>query len=162
MQSSCSLCGCSNFDSNFLCLICDKHWEEHETVFETREERVAMGFPVGGDFIPLSEVPGLQKEVFGGSGSGGGAPEALLESGAISAQEYHEMIKGMDSLVVGASASSASNSAVGMRVQLSALRKNPNQVKGRRAEKSVRLSHVTSGGTKKGKVVNRWGKTETE
>lgn len=40
-------CGCSHFNSAFLCLVCDKHWEEHETVFEEAFERIAASKPVG-------------------------------------------------------------------------------------------------------------------
>lgn len=35
------------FDSNFLCAACDKHWEQHETFFETEDERRQNGLPVG-------------------------------------------------------------------------------------------------------------------
>lgn len=40
-------CGCGHFISNFLCAACDKHWEDHETFFETEDVRVANGLPVG-------------------------------------------------------------------------------------------------------------------
>lgn len=40
-------CGCGHFQSAFLCLVCDKHWEEHETVFEDAFERLAAGRPIG-------------------------------------------------------------------------------------------------------------------
>ncbi|GMH87110.1 hypothetical protein TrVE_jg10939 [Triparma verrucosa] len=154
--TACTACGCGSFDSNFLCLVCDRHWEEHDTVFETGEERLDEGLPVGSDFIPLSEAPSLQSEIFG-AGQKSASPEVLLESGAISVSAYHDMIKGMDGLAV----ASASNGSVGMRVKPSAVRVNPKQPKGKgKAERSVKLSHITSGGTKTGRVLNRWGKTE--
>ena len=31
-------CGCSAFNSDFLCAACDQHWERHETFFETEKE----------------------------------------------------------------------------------------------------------------------------
>ncbi len=40
-------CGCGTFDSNFLCAACDRHWEEHETIFETTAERIANRLPTG-------------------------------------------------------------------------------------------------------------------
>ena len=40
-------CGCGAFDSNFLCAACDKHWEQHETVFESEADRIDKGLPVG-------------------------------------------------------------------------------------------------------------------
>ena len=35
------------FDSNFLCAACDKHWEQHDTFFETEDMRRREGLPVG-------------------------------------------------------------------------------------------------------------------
>ncbi len=40
-------CKCNAFDSNFLCAACDRHWEQHDTFFETEEERKQNGLPVG-------------------------------------------------------------------------------------------------------------------
>ena len=40
-------CGCGHFVSNFLCAACDKHWEDHETFFETEDVRAQNGLPVG-------------------------------------------------------------------------------------------------------------------
>jgi len=40
-------CGCGAFDSPFLCAACDRHWEDHETFFETADERQKNGLPVG-------------------------------------------------------------------------------------------------------------------
>ncbi|XP_058158055.1 protein FAM221B isoform X2 [Dasypus novemcinctus] len=38
-------CCCSCFESNFLCVACDRRWEEHETFFETEETRRRGGRP---------------------------------------------------------------------------------------------------------------------
>jgi len=38
--------GCNHFESHFLCAMCDRHWEDHETVFESEEERRALNRPV--------------------------------------------------------------------------------------------------------------------
>ena len=40
-------CPCAVFNSNFLCAACDKHWEQHETFFETEDMRRREGLPVG-------------------------------------------------------------------------------------------------------------------
>lgn len=53
-------CGCGLFDSNFLCAACDKHWEQHETFFETEDERRQNGLPVGEMYIPFAEMPNLR------------------------------------------------------------------------------------------------------
>eukprot|EP00760_Papus_ankaliazontas_P028396 PhM_4_TR3678/c0_g1_i1/m.20184 len=65
---SCRACRCMAFDSHFLCVVCDKHWEEHETVFESEAERVAAGRPVGDAFQPLSDVDPEYSEIVFGSG----------------------------------------------------------------------------------------------
>ncbi|KAK3602350.1 hypothetical protein CHS0354_013343 [Potamilus streckersoni] len=53
-------CGCGHFDSNFLCAACDKHWEDHETFFETEQMRVEKGLPVGEMYLPFAEMPHLR------------------------------------------------------------------------------------------------------
>ena len=40
-------CGCSQFNSDFLCAACDRHWELHETFFDTEDSRREKGLPVG-------------------------------------------------------------------------------------------------------------------
>lgn len=57
-------CGCKCFKSAFLCVVCDRHSEEHETVWETEAERRTAGFSVGKEFYPLSELPDVQDLVF--------------------------------------------------------------------------------------------------
>ncbi|XP_036385852.1 protein FAM221B-like [Megalops cyprinoides] len=32
-------CRCAYFESSFLCASCDKHWEEHQTFFDTEDSR---------------------------------------------------------------------------------------------------------------------------
>ncbi len=36
-------CGCSAFTSASVCAACDKHWADHDTVFETEKERKQAG-----------------------------------------------------------------------------------------------------------------------
>jgi len=65
-SKACRRCGCGSFQSDFLCLVCDRHWEDHETVVETAAERRAAGRPVGEAFRPLAEVaPEFSDIVFG-------------------------------------------------------------------------------------------------
>lgn len=59
-------CGCSTFFSNFLCCACDKHWEDHETVFETEAMRKTEGIPYGQDYLPFNELPELRNVVLTG------------------------------------------------------------------------------------------------
>ena len=142
------------FESNFLCLNCDRQWEDHETVWESEEERVRMGFAVGEAFIPLAGNGGLQGVVFGGGGGGGNAEE-MFERGEISAKEYHDMIASGDN-----AASSVADAMVGMRVRSDVVSKGKMAPKQGKPERMVRLMHESSGGTRKGKVLNRWGKAE--
>ncbi|GAX76188.1 hypothetical protein CEUSTIGMA_g3632.t1 [Chlamydomonas eustigma] len=66
-------CGCGMFESNFACVVCDLKWEDHETVFETTQERLASGRTVGEAFRPLANDSEIQQMVFptGGSNRGG-------------------------------------------------------------------------------------------
>lgn len=59
-------CGCSAFFSNFLCCACDKHWEDHETIFETASMRKTEGIPYGEDYLPFNELPELRNVVLTG------------------------------------------------------------------------------------------------
>jgi hypothetical protein len=63
-------CGCRKFDSNFLCAACDKHWEEHETFFDTEDERRAKKMPTGADYLPFAEIPTLRNMVLTGVDDG--------------------------------------------------------------------------------------------
>ena len=58
-------CGCARFISAFCCLVCDRPWEEHETLWESRQERVDAGRAVDAAFIPLAETPAISELVFG-------------------------------------------------------------------------------------------------
>lgn len=65
-------CGCSTFISDFACLVCDMKWEDHETVFETTQERLAGGRSVGEAFFPLADDTAVQGLVFPPGGAGRG------------------------------------------------------------------------------------------
>jgi hypothetical protein len=54
-------CGCYAFTSEFPCLVCDAKWEDHEVLYETREERKALGKSVDEGFVPMSSNPEIQK-----------------------------------------------------------------------------------------------------
>ncbi|XP_051820899.1 protein FAM221B isoform X4 [Antechinus flavipes] len=56
-------CQCNFFQSNFLCAACDRRWEEHETFFESEENRRQGGRPIGADCIPFAEKPALQDTI---------------------------------------------------------------------------------------------------
>ena len=59
-------CTCFAFDSNFLCAACDKHWEEHETVFDDLNSRQQKGLPYGEEYLPFHELPQLRNIVLTG------------------------------------------------------------------------------------------------
>lgn len=63
--------------SNFACVVCDLKWEDHETVFETTQERISGGRPVGEAFRPLSNDRDIQDMVFPGSGDSSSRIRAL-------------------------------------------------------------------------------------
>ena len=118
-----------------------------------------------GDFIPLSDTPSIQKQVFGlegvedddnQSGFGDSNFEQQFERGEFTSEQYFELIKSMDELGV----TEQKKPAVGLKVRKEMLNsklapKNPMN----RPERSVQLSHVTSGGRKTGKILNRYGKS---
>jgi hypothetical protein len=57
-------CGCAVFSSAFACVACDQLMEEHDTLFETAEERRGAGRSVGAMFAPLAEMPEMAALVF--------------------------------------------------------------------------------------------------
>jgi hypothetical protein len=60
-------CTCSNFISNFLCSACNNHWEQHETFFESSNERKQQKLPIGESYIPFSELSDMQQVITTGS-----------------------------------------------------------------------------------------------
>lgn len=59
----CRVCGCPSFSSAWLCVGCDKKWEDHESLWETEEERRLQGRSVGQAFMPLASTPLIQDMV---------------------------------------------------------------------------------------------------
>jgi len=59
----CRLCGCTSFSSAWECVVCDGKWEDHETLWETEDERRIQGRPVGAAFKPLASTPQIQDMV---------------------------------------------------------------------------------------------------
>ena len=59
-------CGCTKFFSNFLCCACDRHWEEHETSFDTEATRKEQGLPFGEAYLPFHEFPELRDAILTG------------------------------------------------------------------------------------------------
>ena len=57
-------CGCRAFQSNFLCAACDKHWEQHETFFETERERKEKKLPYGDQYKPFNELAELKNVLY--------------------------------------------------------------------------------------------------
>ena len=57
----CKGCSCYGFTSEFPCLVCDEKWEDHEMLYESREERLALRKPVDSEFAPMAANPVIQK-----------------------------------------------------------------------------------------------------
>ncbi|XP_033106457.1 protein FAM221B-like, partial [Anneissia japonica] len=72
-------CSCSAFNSNFLCAACDKHWEEHETLFEGETERRQNGIPYGEEYLPFAEMPNLRNMALTGVDDDPGIYRELVE-----------------------------------------------------------------------------------
>lgn len=53
-------CVCFTFESDFLCAACDKHWEDHETFFDSTNSRLEKGLPVGQNYVPFNEIPEMR------------------------------------------------------------------------------------------------------
>ena len=193
-------CRCSGFSSDFLCMACDLHWEEHDTIWESESERLASGLPVGKDYIPFSGMKELQEIVYGydlvedkvdtiissSSSSSSPArqrkervrpqqqqsPEELFSSGKITAQQYYELISTTSNSLpddindnpgsISSNSKKSNKNQIGMKFRTSSTHASGLAPKQniRRPERSVQLSHVSSGGTKQGRVVNRYGKTD--
>ena len=64
-EMACVECGCGRFRSAFACLCCDGSWEQHSTVWESRDERERMGRAVDEQYMPLAETPQMRSLVFG-------------------------------------------------------------------------------------------------
>uniref|UniRef100_UPI00398F8D9C protein FAM221B-like n=1 Tax=Pristiophorus japonicus TaxID=55135 RepID=UPI00398F8D9C len=70
-------CSCPAFDSNFLCAACDKHWEQHQTFFETETQRKEAGLPYGEAYLPFAEMPNLRNAVLSGNEADDSAYQAI-------------------------------------------------------------------------------------
>jgi len=66
---SCRSCACSHFQSAWVCTVCEGKWEDHESLWETEQERHAEGRPIGQAFFPLSTTPQIQDVAFNPSAS---------------------------------------------------------------------------------------------
>lgn len=61
---SCRECGCHAFQSAWLCTCCEGKWEDHESLWETEQERAMLGRPIGQAFFPLNSTPQIQDIAF--------------------------------------------------------------------------------------------------
>ena len=51
----CEECNCAYFKSNFSCGVCGNSWENHITLFETKEERKKYGKTIDSDYEPFTQ-----------------------------------------------------------------------------------------------------------
>ena len=66
---------CGGFISNFACISCDKKWEEHETIYEKENERVAERKSIREDYMPLASNPETQRAAMNNLGIDSRTPE---------------------------------------------------------------------------------------
>ncbi|XP_076465233.1 protein FAM221B-like [Babylonia areolata] len=81
-------CGCSQFYSDFLCAACDRHWEQHETCFDTEDSRRQKGLPVGQDWLPFAEMPDLRNIALTGQEADDSRYLALTQGEGSIPQQY--------------------------------------------------------------------------
>lgn len=74
----CKKCACFGFQSDFVCIACDRPFEEHFTYFENEKERLAQGKPIRRDFYPLASHPEIQAETMKKLGIDGRTAEERL------------------------------------------------------------------------------------
>jgi hypothetical protein len=58
----------------YCCIGCEQKVSDHETVFETREMRLARGAAVDNAYLPLADEPELADMVLRGGAAVGGRP----------------------------------------------------------------------------------------
>ncbi len=160
-------CGCYSFLSEFPCLVCDKNWEEHEVLVETREERLAAGKSVDEAYLPLAKNPEIQREYARKTGK-------LAITGADADEEDKEGMghlgNGLLSLNITPEGMPGAGRGAGVEVQIQLHRPGvgtrgprPKQVGAGRAERSVRLMEKASGPLGGYSAVNKMkGKRGTE
>ena len=54
-NGKCLKCDCECFVSDFNCGVCGKAWEEHEILYETKDERIKSGESWGDNYKPFSK-----------------------------------------------------------------------------------------------------------
>lgn len=86
-------CGCRMFQSDFLCAACDKHWEEHDTFFETEQERRSKKLPYGQEYIPFNEMPELKNIVLTGREDNENAIDMVPPQKSIGYNQFDPVIK---------------------------------------------------------------------
>ncbi|KAA6400118.1 MAG: hypothetical protein EZS28_004353 [Streblomastix strix] len=64
----CKKCGCGQWQAHYNCPNCERMGGDHETEWETRDERKQKGFKIDQAYFPLSSTPELQGLVFNPEG----------------------------------------------------------------------------------------------
>jgi len=52
------------YTSAWLCVCCEGKWEDHESLWESEQERRMENKPVGEAFMPLTSTPGIHQAIF--------------------------------------------------------------------------------------------------
>ena len=71
----CKTCSCYDFQSDFACISCDRKFEEHETIYEKENERVAERKSIREDYMPLASNPEVQQAAMNNLGIDSRTPE---------------------------------------------------------------------------------------
>eukprot|EP00798_Chlamydomonas_sp_ICE-L_P002132 gene2132-18179_t len=165
-------CGCGMFTSNFACVVYDLKWEDHETVFETGRERAMEGRPTGDAYFPLANDSQIRDMVFPGGGAknpeGTESPTATRHIGRRRPHDPHAPHDRPDPRTTrprrpeGPQDPPTPKTPNAPKAHGTApSRYRPQQVDQRFAEKSVQISHASSGGAISGQqVANRWGQVD--
>ena len=57
MPFKCNACSCYTFESDFVCIGCDRSFEDHQTLYEFESERMQLKKTVREAFRPLANDP---------------------------------------------------------------------------------------------------------
>lgn len=55
---------CSSFNSAFCCVVCNRFWQDHETVYELEDERKCNNKSYGEMYMPLQEAEEIRDAVY--------------------------------------------------------------------------------------------------
>lgn len=87
-EKKCKKCSCFRFMADFCCVSCEKKQEEHQTIYETEEERKMLKLPVQVHFMPLVENRDILQSLAGQLQLGEDIFQYLSGKGLFDMQKY--------------------------------------------------------------------------